>query len=580
MTTTPPEDCDAAEQLIWSRRKFLRTSASAALTSGALALPARAQGSPLDLTIYQVGDPHYMAFDTNNAYNGLIRSSLGKLAALSPSTPMPGAGTIGAAQLIINAGDLIESGPGEVDPATGIQLTKAATLERQWQNYVADFGLLGNEPGALVNLPVYECYGNHDQDGYLKQVSDAIGVRSGQLPNITARSGTFTYQGAWGNITVTNVHYAWKQGPIHFVQTNLRVGDGPERYPCSGSYTFLKNYLEGVVGASGAPVFVVVHLPPTTNQENEWPKVDRQKFYDLIRRFNTIGIIVGHTHSYGYYTWRGPDNDGTVPIQVYQCDSLHNSGATQGIFSVIRIVGNPTDPAKATIHVAQRRRNDTWGLAASKEFNLVYNPPNTDPPPPDDPLALNVLQWQSINLHNALACGLTITGNTFVEPRQAGIKHVEVLFDKTISLSNPTSAVTITGVRASGNVTPASLGISVTATVGATGKTLDIKFSPALPNAAKWRLTLNPAAISGAAGAVLSTSADISRVIAGLCGDFNGDGRVTALDLNHINYTTSFDPAIVNCLRADITGDAAISSADLSAAWANRNERTDILTLS
>jgi len=580
MNTPTAADFGGHELPIWSRRKFLRTAASAALASAALGTRARGQGSLLDITFYQVGDPHYMAFDSTNAYNGLTRSSLAKLAALTPGTPMPGAGTVGAAQMVINAGDLIESGPGEIDPSKGVQLTKAATLDRQWQNYVADFGLLGSEPGTRVNLPVYECYGNHDQDGYLKQVSDAIGVRSGQLPNITARSGTFTYQGAWGNITVTNVHYAWKLGPIHFVQTNLRVGDGPERYPCSGSYTFLKNYLEGVVGTSGAPVFVVVHLPPTTNQENEWPKVDRQKFYDLIRRFNTIGILVGHTHSYGYYTWRGPDNNGTVPIQVYQCDSLHNGSLTQGIFSVLRIVGNPTDSAKATMHVAQRRRNDTWGLSASKEISLSYHPPDTDPPPPADPLMLNVLQWQSINLHNAQACGLTLTGNTFVEPRQAGIKHIEVLFDKAITVANPASAVSITGVRASGSVTPASLGISVAVTVGSTGKTLNIKFTPALPNASKWRFSLNPAAIAGAGGAVLSTAGDISRVMSGLCGDYNADGRVSALDLNHIFYTTTFDPAIVNCLRADINGDAAISAADLSAAWANRNERTDILTLS
>lgn len=61
--------------------------------------------------------------------------------ALTPATPMPGAGTVGTAVGVCNAGDLVHSGS-EVDPATGLNIGKPATLERQWANYVADFGLL------------------------------------------------------------------------------------------------------------------------------------------------------------------------------------------------------------------------------------------------------------------------------------------------------------------------------------------------------------------------------------------------------------------------------------------------------
>jgi|GEM_PF-1711457 len=568
----------------WTRRRFIGTAAGAAAAWQALSGSAQeAVGPLLDLTFYQVGDPHYRAFNsTEHNHNALIRGSLGKMAALTANTPMPGAGTLGAARMVINVGDLVESGL-ETNPATGQTLTKLATLEAQWSNYIADFGLLGSEANSLVKLPVYEGYGNHDQDGFLKQVSDRIAARAAQLPGITARSGTYTYQGGYGNISVTGVHYAWKSGPFHFVQTNLRVGAGPQRYPCSGSYTFLKNYLETKVAATGEPVFVMVHLPPTTAAEGDWPKADRQNFYDLIRRFNIVGILVGHTHGYAFFDWRGPDGIGDVPIPVYQCDCLFKSGLTQGIFTAFRILGDPLDANKATVHMAQRLRNDTWGKSASRVIKLAAAPPGPGPGTDPDPGSLKVLQWQSINRHGAEAYGIAIEAGGFVEPRQGGVQHIEVLFDKLINLPNPTAAVTITGVTAAGPRSPSDFGISVNPSVGPTGKTLNIKFattSPTtLPDAATWRFTLNPAAIIGTGGASLTSSPDTSRLITGLVGDWNGDGRVNGLDLNEITNTTRFDPAILNCLRADINGDAIIDSADIAMAWANRNQATDTLAL-
>jgi hypothetical protein len=577
MTTPQIEETD------WSRRRFL---ISAAATAAALpALRAQGQettGVPLDITFYQVGDPHYRAFEaTSSNHNSLIRVALRKMTGLLPSTPMPGAGTLGAAQAVINVGDLLDSGT-EINPATGLSIGKLSTLEGQWANYTADFGLLGNEPDTLVKLPVYESYGNHDQDGFLKQICDRIALRAAQLPGITAKSGTYTYQGGYGNISISGVHYAWKMGPLHFVQTNLRVGDGPERLPSSGSYSFLKDYLETKVAATGEPVFVIVHLPPTTASEGEWPKADRQRFYDLIRRFNVVGILVGHTHSYAFFDWRGPDNNGDVPIPVYQCDCLYKSNPLQGMFTAFRIVGDPLDPTKATVHMAQRMRNDTWGKSASRVISLAAAPPGPGPGPDPDAGALKLLQWQSLNVHGAESHGLSIPVGEFVEPRQGGVRHIELLFDRAITLVNPASLMTITGVSVSGPRTLADHGLSVLATLDSTAKRLSIRFAAndaALPDASKWRFTLNPAAVRGVDGASMSASPDTTRVISGLVGDFNADGRVDALDLNEISNTTSFDPAIVNCIRADINGDASIDSNDVATAWANRHQATAGLVL-
>lgn len=558
--------------------KALRRMVPAA-GAGLLAFVAQAVAdTPLDITFLQVGDTHYQAFDaTTGNFNSANRANLAKMMQLTPATDMPGAGTVGTPLGVIACGDLINSGT-ETDPTTGQTLTKSATMEMQWANFTKDFGLLGNEADSVLKYPVYEGYGNHDQDGFLKQESDYIAARAAQHPNLTAQSGTYTYVGGYGNISVTGVHYAWKWGPVHFVQVNMRIGDGIQRYPCSGSYTFLKNYLENTVGSSGDPVFVIVHLPPSTGAESDWPAADRQAFYDLARRFNTVGVLVGHVHSYAYFDWSGPAGNGDVPIKVYQCDSLNHTGTTQGIFSVFRILGDPVDSTKATLYVAQRLRNNTWGASASRVISLSSTPP---PPPPPTGLAIN--EWQSVNLHSGVPGGLPITDDTFVEPRQGGIRQIEVLFAEAINVTNLSSAVTVTGVNASGPVSLASLGITTNVAIGGAGDTLVVTFANgggavALPDVAKWRFTLNTGVISGvASGAVLGTSAPTSRVITGLVGDLDGNGRVTGRDLNEITNTTAFEATISACVRADIDGNAQLDNADLNTAWANRNHRVDNL---
>lgn len=189
-------------------------------------------------------------------------------------------------------------------------------------------------------------------------------------------------------------------------------------------------------------------------------------------------------------------------------------------------------------------------------------------------------QWQSLGEHGATARGMVIADLGYVEPRQTGIRRLEVSFSDPIILTNPATALTVSGVNSAGALNPASLGISVN--VSAADNLLAITFASggnpvALPDAAKWRFTLNTAAITGAGGLVLSPSAATTRVLSGLVGDFDGNGRVTGLDLNRISNTGAFDPATLNCLRADIDGDAQLGNADLDAAWANRAKRTDTL---
>lgn len=571
----------------WNRRSFLRTGFGTA--AGLVALPAfttRAKGQgaavPFDFTFYQMGDTHYLGFDETIKDGVLVntvnRTNIEKMGALTPATVMPVAGTIGTPVGIINVGDLVNA-ESETNPANpgGPRVGGKTLLERQWAYYIEDFASLGAMPGNLAGLPIYESYGNHDQDGFLKEVSDRIATRSALNPGITGRSGTFTYAGAYGNITVSGVHYAWKWGPVHFVQANIRSGDGMERMPSSGSYTFLKSYLEGTVGTSGDPVMVIVHYPPDSGDTNEWPTADKQAFYDLLIRFNVIGILCGHTHSFGSYSWKGPGNAGATALPVYRSNCFFRVRPTDGYVNVFRISSDPADPAKGKLVMAERRLDDTWNPnVTSVSFDLSSDPPVG---------ALQVTGWQSMCLHNGVSRGLEIADNTFIEPRLAGVREIVIRFGEAIVLPDPAAAVAITGITAAGTLSSlASLGITANAAIGAGGDTLVLTFSGgagplALPDAARWRFSLNPSAITGAGGSVLSASASTTRVISALVGDVDGDGRVSGIDLNTISNAPAFDPSLSVCLRADINGDGQIGSTGRDLAWANRSNRVDHLSI-
>lgn len=212
---------------------------------------------------------------------------------------------------------------------------------------------------------------------------------------------------------------------------------------------------------------------------------------------------------------------------------------------------------------------------------LPAAPFRTDNPYPNSSTnLLGVSGWSSINDHGGMPQGLAIAADSFVEPRQGGIRQVEVAFAEPIVLNDPANAVTVAGVNSSGSANLQSLGITVHAT--ATANKLVVTFTNAggpcsLPDASKWRFTLNPNAISGASGTTLPASASTTRILAGLLGDTTGNGRANGIDLNVIAALGAFEPSNPDHLRADIDGNGTISAADQASAWNNRAERVDLL---
>lgn len=350
----------------------MRTRLFAFLLAAQLALAAAHAAAPFDITFYTTGDPHLKAFDTDGEKGGetnnpRVRANLGRMKQIAGSALPGGGGKAGKPLGLIVAGDLCDGGR-EKDPASGSSYDPSKAMVKAWENFTASFGLDGTQAGALVDFPIYEGYGNHDQNGFWPGITEKIAERNAKRPNVTALSGSFTYPSGGYKGTISKVHYAWKWGPIHFVQANMRVGDSPARYPCAGSLTFLKDYLEKNVGKSGEPVFIIHHLPPAS-PANDWPVADQREYYNLIKDYNIAGLIVAHTHSFGDYTWSGPDN-GPKAIQVYQADSLTHSGANTGYCTVFRIFSKPGDPSKATLVAAQRKVDGNWGASFERTIAL------------------------------------------------------------------------------------------------------------------------------------------------------------------------------------------------------------------
>jgi sialate O-acetylesterase len=265
------------------------------------------------------------------------------------------------------------------------------------------------------------------------------------------------------------------------------------------------------------------------------------------------------------FTIAGPDNVFLAADAVIDGNSVLVSAAG---------VTSPSAVRYAWVNAPSTSLANAAGLPAA--------PFRTDSPYPNEPtIPLIVTGWSSVSDHGGAPCGLEIPSGGLVEPRQAGVRRVEISFGEPIILNQASNAVTIAGVNDSGPASLDTLGITMQAT--AASNTLVVSFTNnngpcALPDASKWRISLTPVAASGASGSVLAVSAATTRMLSGLIGDTTGNGRTTGIDLSRIGNAGAFDPLVPEILRADIDGDGAINAADRDAAWANRTQRIDTLT--
>lgn len=246
-----------------------------------------ARGETKRYAFFITGDPQYLA-EKSEAPQRLDRFSeeantrfLERLVKL-PGSPIPdglGGGTVSPDILgVVVAGDLIDSADKSGGPYPAMQ-------RFEWRRFVRDYGLVGGD--GRIPWPVYELHGNHDGPQGDTFVVRAIIERNRSRPGVVNRSPN-------------GLHYSWDWGPLHLVALGMFAGEGEERraehhYAPRGSLAFLRADLARRVGNTGRPVLVACHLHPN-GPEFDWPAEDLSGFWEVLKDYNVIAVVHGHTH--------------------------------------------------------------------------------------------------------------------------------------------------------------------------------------------------------------------------------------------------------------------------------------------
>lgn len=184
-----------------------------------------------------------------------------------------------------------------------------------------------------------------------------------------------------------------------------------------------------------------------------------------------------------------------------------------------------------------------------------------------DSTAPSVESWATVGSHGSVgSAAITIDqGGTTSEPRSSGVSHLMVRFDEPMDPATfrPINVIT-RGLNVAGNEVSLA-GITVTTELDAAGTTGTIRYSPKLPNAAKYCITLNN--VRDRAGNILTTNA--RTVITALQGDSNGDRRTNGADVSYVRASQVAGPITLTNLqhvRSDISNDGLVNNTDVNLA--------------
>ncbi len=214
---------------------------------------------------------------------------------------------------------------------------------------------------------------------------------------------------------------------------------------------------------------------------------------------------------------------------------------------------------------------DAGGNAGQADIIEVFSLNPASAPP-------SITQWRSCGDHGAAvgeACLPIPDDGSFAEPRLSA-NRVVVSFTSSINPATAVAAnVTVVGNDAAN--TPVDLAsVSIGAAAGPGNQEIVITFAPALPDVARYRISL--ANITGASGLALAGDAD--RIFSVVRGDANQSRHVTNADLGFARFfrdlpANPIDAAQEPQVRADVNGSGAVTNADLGAARFFRDAGSD-----
>lgn len=246
--------------------KFLVAAMAAACVPGGA-------DAATDITFYIVSDPHYGKPGADFATR---RTAIVPELNALPGTPYPaavGGGPIGAPRGVLVAGDLVER------PDSAL-----------WREYVRDYGVAGE---GRLRWPVFDALGNHDEPPNQLVVAPFKARNRSRRDVYTDTSGYF---------------YSWDWDQVHFVNLNLYAGN--DRAGGAGNplraLDFLRQDLAARVGTDGRPVVVMQHYQ-FDDGESWWSSTHKAMTRDVLKGYNVVALVHGHSHAKNLYLWQGMD---------------------------------------------------------------------------------------------------------------------------------------------------------------------------------------------------------------------------------------------------------------------------------
>lgn len=235
-----------------------------------------------NFTFFVGTDPHYGKSELTND-EAANKKTIYDMNALSKDFLYPDGSKIDEPKAVIVTGDLTDMG--YYWQWYGLSLYFRFL---QWDGFISDYGLNGEN---LLNYPVFEGFGNHDNLGWVAWVKNSIFYRNQQ-------------RGEKINLSENKLHYSWDWEGVHFIHLNVYPGDTKE---AENSLTFLKYDLENNLADKSMPLILFHHFGFDGYSDDWWTCEERENYFNVINNYNTVAIFQGHEHSMFHLVWKGID---------------------------------------------------------------------------------------------------------------------------------------------------------------------------------------------------------------------------------------------------------------------------------
>lgn len=187
------------------------------------------------------------------------------------------------------------------------------------------------EGDKKINFHVYIGLGNHDLD------PQHVGVNAEKYKNNMLAYVKERHQGKNAPVPVLNFddlskNYSWNWGNVHFIQTHRFAGNTENGQTNSLDWLAadLKKYAK-----DGKPVIIFQHYGFDKWSLGWWSEKEREQLYNTIKKYNIVGIFVGHNHFAENIIWKG--------INVFQVNNAWPDDDGNGSFAVCKITNNYMD---------------------------------------------------------------------------------------------------------------------------------------------------------------------------------------------------------------------------------------------